>query len=80
MIGIEYFLFGYFTVTPEAEKLAGVYNLLLVRGIGAKRMKNGTVAIREKHRKDLLVPLFDIGVSPSETKGLPRFIYRNRKR
>ncbi len=80
MVGIEYFLFGYFLVFAKEGKDADIYNLLLSLGIGAKRLKNGAVIIREKHRKKLAQPLAELGASLSEMKGLPHYIYRNRRR
>ena len=80
MIGIEYFLFGYFTVSAPEEKLSSVYNLFLARGIGAKKTRDGKILIRKKHHKEIEGLLREAFVDCSEIKGLPRFIYQNRKR
>lgn len=80
MIGIEYFLFGYFLITPSEGKHADAYNLLLSHGIGAKRVRDGRIAVREKNRKSIIAQLIETGASISDPKGLPYFIYRNRKR
>ena len=80
MIGIKEFLFGYFYIEATPEKIAAVYDLLLNLGIGARRMKNGRLAVREKHRKILMESLSSLNVCASETLGLPHYIRQNRKR
>ena len=80
MIGLEYFLLGYFLIQPEKSQLAGIFDLLLSLRIGAKRTKNGALVVLKKYRKQLIPMLSSAGVLYSEEKGLPQFIYRNRKR
>lgn len=80
MIGIKELLFGYFYIEPAPERTAAVYDLLLNLGIGARRMKNGRIVVREKHRKILSESLSSIDACTSEALGLPRFIIKNRKR
>ena len=54
MVGIEYFLLGYFVLTPEKARIPEIYSLLLSHGIGARGAKNGKLFVREKHRKKLM--------------------------
>ena len=80
MIGLEYFLFGYFLIEPKAEQKARVLDLLFSMKIGAKKIKSDAFVLRKKHKK-ILVPKLDLlGVSYTEERGLPHFIYKNRKR
>ena len=80
MIGLEYLLFGYFLIEPREGQTARVWDLLFSMKIGAKQIKSGALILRKKHRK-ILAPRLDLlGVSYTEEIGLPRFIYRNRKR
>ena len=48
MIGLEYFLFGYFLIEPKAEQAARVLDLLLSMKIGAKKIKSGAFVLRKK--------------------------------
>ena len=80
MIGIDCFLFGYFLIQPKKEQTAAVFDLLLQKKISAKKVKDETLIVRKKHRKILIPHLESIGVTCTENKGLPEFIYRNGKR
>lgn len=80
MIGLEYFLLGYFLIQPEKEQMAKVLDLLFSMRIGARQTKNGALLLRKRHRKNLAPILDSIGVSCTVEKGLPDFICKNRKR
>ena len=80
MIGLEYFLFGYFLIEPKAEQKARVLDLLFSMKIGAKKIKSDAFVLRKKHKKILVPKLDSLGVSYTEERGLPHFIYKNRKR
>ena len=80
MIGLEYFLFGYFLIEPKAEQKARVLDLLFSMKIGAKKIKSDAFILRKKHKKNLVPKLDLLGVPYTEERGLPHFIYKNRKR
>ena len=80
MIGIKNFILGYFLVTPNEDRTAYVYDLLLNHGIEARRTKSGAFVIREKYRKKLEKPASENSLEFSEIKGLPYYIIENRKR
>ncbi len=80
MIGIDSFLFGYFLIQPKKEQMAAVFDLLLREKISARKMKDDSLLLRKKHRKLLAPHLDSMGVFYTKEKGLPEYMYRNRKR
>ncbi len=80
MIGLDYFLFGYFLVQVKEGEKSAALNLLLQRGISAHSLKNGSLIFKKKQRKNVEKALNEIECAVGENKGLPRFIYQNRKR
>ncbi len=80
MIGLDYFLFGYFFVHPKMEEKGVLLNLLLQKGITAQQRKGGCLIFKEKQRKILAPFLEKMDCTVSEMRGLPRFIIGNRKR
>ena len=80
MIGIDCYLFGYFLIKPQREQMAAVFDLLLQEKISARKVKGDALVLRKKHRKSVVSHLDSLGVAYTENKGLPEYIYRNRKR
>lgn len=77
---IDGLIFGYSVFKVNVEDINSLANKLLSLGIAAKIKKNGTCEVRISDAKKLRTELSDIPFTESEIKGLPGFIYRNRKR
>lgn len=80
MVGIKLFLFGYLLITVEEEKRSTVTHRLFAHSIPMKGLKNGCIAVPEKHGKEVLSLCPFLGPQALKSKGLPDIICRNRKR
>ncbi len=80
MIGLDYFLLGYFTVAVEEKQKGSALELLLQKGISARYSKKSGLTVKQKHRKKVLEALSNTGISISKNRGLPDFLYRNRRK
>lgn len=80
MIGIDFYLFGYFLIQPKKEQTAAVFDLLLQKKISVKKAKGDLLIVRQRYRKILAPYLDSMGVAYTKNKGLPEIMYENRKR
>ena len=80
MIGIKFFLFGYLPIAVDARERSIVAHRLFSHSIPMKSLKNGCIAVLEKHRKEVLSLCPFLASKALKRKGLPEIIYGNRKR
>ena len=80
MIGIKFFLLGYFLISVNEEEKSAFARALFDRSIPMKGLKDGRIVILQKYKKQVLNVCLGVDFCTSENKGLPGFIYRNRKR
>ena len=71
MIGIDFYLFGYFLIQPKKEQTAAVFDLLLQKKISVKKAKGDLLIVRQRYRKILAPYLDSMGVAYTKNKGLP---------
>ncbi len=77
---IDGLIFGYTVFKVATDDIPTLANRLLGLGITAKIKKNGACEIRARDAKRLRSALGDISFCESKMRGLPGFLYRNRKR